>query len=623
MLMSYAHKEHSPYIAIEAFILFVEKHARHVVNEQPEWTRWAKDASRRLWEELGPLMEDGRCALITEKTGARIFLRRFYVDLLEQAYTNPDGSAPMPFPSEGSFKLKIPAEHIRFLNVTTDLVVYLDNPQKEEMPLIALVFPSEIPDALALSTMIPRRILEIAMLKIRHFLWTDDNKDYLHNKLVPHYQNKRVQLRDMFNRILTRPMDCLKDLESGDDVLYMFWSAFCGLARVDIVKKQDLLNIDIAILQSLYILEIMNSYFRAQAFKRKERETAFKDLDLHFDRPPYAFSMDAILNFTNGKGVPLLGLYSREHLCHWLEEKTRAAASGGLPELFVIIGPGDAKRYIKKARYFAFSEKALNEARQLIRQAVKERWIGIIREYRREPAMEHDKDYERLLQSLAEETSPELTAILADKKLCLVCDEAERTRGAILENSRLFFHGGELLPLAAILLIKRREILAETRGLLPFWYSMPLFVALVTLFRKLKNLRSRKKRKPGKGVSDGRLGENQEREMAEAGRRLKSEMVPCEEGIDVHLERLENRWNTLLTGQAREDLSIDVKTLVRDRLRQTLRGQRHIMLTRDSLENLAARIADENSVLRALKNREDLRQFIVLYMVKLLLQEKS
>jgi hypothetical protein len=110
--------------------------------------------------------------------------------------------------------------------------------------------------------------------------------------------------------------------------------------------------------------------------------------------------------------------------------------------------------------------------------------------------------------------------------------------------------------------------------------------------------------------------------MQEAARQLEAEMVPFDSEIDTSLKNLENRWTTLLSTQARENLSTDVKTLVRDRLRQVLHGQRPMMLTRDSLEKLAERIIDENSVLRDLNNKENLRQFIVLYMVKLLVEGK-
>jgi hypothetical protein len=419
-------------------------------------------------------------------------------------------------------------------------------------------------------------------------------------------------------------MDCLNDMESGEDFPYLFWSTFCGLMKADIARKKELLSADIAVMQSSYIIEIINNYSRAKAFKRKEREIALNDLELEFDHPPYAFSMDAIQRFVNSKGVPLLGLYSQEDLQQWLAERIRAASSRSLPEILLITGPADAKRYIKKAHYHTFSIKLLNDAKPVIRQAVKDRWIGIIKGYGKELAMEKDQDYERLLQRLVGELTPDLMAVLVDKKLYLVCDELEQAQGFIPENTRFFVHGGALLPLATILRMKRKEILAEARGLLPFWYSIPLFVALISLYRKLKNLGKGKKGKTDKlGANEAPLGSgSREKEIKEAGQRLQSEIVPPGEEMDVYLARLENRWNTLLSEQAREDLSTDVKTLVRDRLRQTLHGQRHIMLTRDTLEKLATRTSDENSALRDLHNQDDLRQFIVLYMVKLLMQGK-
>jgi hypothetical protein len=570
---------------------------------------------------MGALLDGGKCTLLTDKTGTRIYMIRFYIDLLESAYVSPDETAAIPFPTEKYLKVKIPQEHLKSLNVITDLVTYLDNPQSEPMPIIQLIFPPGFPGALILSTMIPRRLSETAMLKVRHFLRINDNKDYLQNKLLPHYQGRESQLRELFNRIMMRPMDCLNDLEDGEDFPYMFWSTFCALARSDVSRKKDLLNEDVAVMQSSYILEIMNNYFRAKAFKKKERNMALNDLDMAFNQPPYAFSMESILKFTNSKGVPLLGLYSDEDLRLWLTERMKSATGNTLPEILLIVGPADAKRYIKKEHYFNFSVILLNEARPVIKRAVKDRWTAIIKDYRTELSMEKDEDYEKLLQRFVGELTPELMAVMVDKKLYIVCDEVEQAQGFIPENSRLFLHGGALLPLATILQLKRKETLAETKAVLPFWYSISLFITLVALFNKLKNFKFSKKGKVEKEADDGLPSVNRTR-AKEVGRRLESELVPFGEEINAYLDGLENRWNTLLTKQAREDLSTDVRTLIRDRLRQALRGQRHMMPTRESLEKLAVRIADENNTLRDLKNQDNLRQFIVLYMVKLLIQEK-
>jgi hypothetical protein len=625
MLISYANKEHSPYIDSDAFISFVEKYAQHYANEQPEWIRWAKDTSRKIWEEMGPLLEAGRCMLLTEKTGTRIYMPNFYIDLLEGAYSSPDDSASIPFPSEKSLKINIPPEHLRTLNVITDLVTYLDHPQVEPLPVITLSFSPGIPTALILSTMIPRRLMESAMLKTRQFLRTQDNKDYLQSKLLPHYQGRENQLRDMFNRMMVRPLDCLNSLEDGEDFPYLFWAGFCGIVRSVITTKNELLNEDVAILQSIYVIEIVNNYYRAQAFKKKERDRALNDLDLEFDQPPYAYTLESIIKFNNSKGVPLLGLYSEKDLEEWLTVRLKDNKGGDLPEMFLITGPADAKRYIKKKYYYDFSVKFLNEARPVIKKAVIDRWITIIKAFRSESAMETDEDFEKLLRRFVGELAPDLMAVITDNKLYLVCDEIERLQGFLPEDSRFFVRGGALIPLATLLLIDRKGMLAETRALLPFWYSFPLFIVIVALFQKLKKLKFKKAKKRNNRGSParGRLADKgQDVEIKEAGRKLESELVPYGDNIDSYLENLENRWNTLLKKQAREDLLTDVKTLVRDRLRQALHGQRHMMLTSASLQKLAAHIVEKNSTLRDLKAQDSLRQYIVLYMVKLLIQSK-
>jgi hypothetical protein len=207
--------------------------------------------------------------------------------------------------------------------------------------------------------------------------------------------------------------------------------------------------------------------------------------------------------------------------------------------------------------------------------------------------------------------------VITDKKLYLVCDEMERIQRFIPEDSRFFDAGGTLLPMATLLLMKRKEIVTHIRTLLPFWYSIPLFVAIAAFFHTLKTLKMTMEKK-----RTGWEAPEEPREILEAGRKLETELVPYGEDIDSCLEDLENRWNTLLNSKARQELLIDVKTLIRDRLRKVMRGQRKVMLTKDSLENIARRIVDENSTLRDLKNQGPLQQYIVLYMVKLLVQQK-
>jgi hypothetical protein len=465
--------------------------------------------------------------------------------------------------------------------------------------------------------------MESAILKVRSFLRKADNKEYLQNKLIPHHQGKENQLRDLFNRIMVRPLECLSNLEEGEDFSFLFWASFSGMIKSDFAKRNELENEDFLVLQSLYLIEIINNYYRAKAFKRKERDMAFNDLDLLLSQPPYAYSIDSIIKFTNSKGVPLLGLYSDSDLQSWLQSKLTNHQDEALPDLLLITGPMDAKRYIKKENYYPFSFKLLLDSRPIVKKAVSDRWLAIIKDYQSESAMEKDEDFERLLKRYTGELAPELEAVLADKKLFLACDEMEQTQGLLPDNARFYSREGALLPPSILFLVNRKDVLTDIRAILPFWYSIPLLISFISFLQKMKNIkfeREKKKAKLGGPKRTAPVEKSRAKEILEAGRKLETEIVPPDNDLDNCLAQLESRWNTLLKKQAREDLLTDVQSLVRDRLRQTLRGQRHVMLTKDSLDNLARRMVEENPTLRDLRSQDYLRQYVVLYMVKLLVQ---
>jgi hypothetical protein len=633
ILLTYADKTHSPTIDSKEFINFLAKYAQKCARDQPEWGRWVNDTGKRVWEEMEELKAEDKCRVLAEKGGNKIYLPNFYVDLLEGIYESLDDIAGDPFPSEKDLKLSIPHDQVRALSVITDLILYFDNPEVEPVPMLVLLFPQGIPSALVLPSMIPRRLAEAAMLKLRYFLRLHDNKDYIQNKLLVHYDGLENQLKEIFTRIMIRPLDCLSDLEEGDDFGYMFWIRFCSIIRADILKgNSGLIPEDISMLQALYIVEVMNAWYRTRSVKKKAQVIALNELDIQFDQMPFAFPMDEIVQFLDSKGVPLLGQYSEADLQNWLTTRMHSTTNDELPPMFLITGPEDAKRYIKKSHYHEFSLKFLTEARPRITRTVMDRWMDMLKTYGNEPAMEKDEQFERLLKRLAGEQCPDLMAVMTDKKLYLVCDEMERTGRPLPANTRFFSPGGELLPLAALFLLKRKETVSEIRGLLPFWYSIPFFVAIAAFFYRLKNLPSPRgmskeaQREGATGTARSGTTERgekiRERETKEAARKLEAELVPYGDTIDDCLEGLENRWNTLLNTEARQNLLTDVRTLIRDRLREALHAQKSGAFNKESLEKIARRTAEENPALRELKSQDPLRQYIVLYMTKLLLQAK-
>jgi hypothetical protein len=628
ILTSYANKNHSPYVDIDIFVSFLEKYAQRYAETSPEWTYWKDNTGRKVWEELPALVDEQKCSLLTDDSGTRIFMVHFYVELIQDEYRSVDDTAEFPFPNEESLRTVLPQEYIKPLNIDHDIITYLDNPQNTLLPVLKLIFPEKIPSALVLSAMMPRRLMEAAMLKIRNYLRSRGNKDYFQHKLSPQLQGKEGQLRDILNYILVRPFDCLDNMEEAEDFSFYFWAYFCTIVRNDLKKKTTYLPEDIAVLQSVYLIEILNSFYRTKSVKAKETELALKHLESQLDKPPYLYTLDRIVKFTNNKGIPLLGQYSQNDLESWLRRKTTESGENELPDLLIINGPNNEQWFVKKSRMLSLCGRLSVEARPLIRGAISKRWLKLLKEYRSEPAMETDEEFEKLLLHYTDELSPTLMAVLEDQKLFLVYTEAELAQERIPEALR-FFNKGKRIPLEALFLLKRKAFLADTRILLPFWYSIPIFTALMAFFKNW----GRKRRRAAKAMAEENNGDAEEiispsaaeawaHELHSSAREIAAALMPDGYTLESYLAELESRMGMLINKKAREDLIEDIHSLVRIRLRHTLRIQKYIKLTPESLDQMTSNIITENAALQRLSRQDLLYIYIKLYIIKLLFQMK-
>ncbi|MDR1565945.1 MAG: hypothetical protein LBS48_01520 [Treponema sp.] len=616
--MSYANKNNSPYIEIETFLSFLEKHAKRMSEDQPEWLKWTQETAAKFRMELAALAEDGKCELFSDTEEGRIYLSHFYLDLLREYYSNMDANADLPFPSEESLGIEIPETQKKPLGVESDLPVYLADPQETDLPILRIGFPEDFGSALVLAGMVPRRLLEASLLKVRNYLRNHNNKEFALRKLTPQLMGKEAYLRDLLNQILIRPLDCYAAIEEGREFSYLFWAHFSILVKGDIRKKKDRLGDDTAAVQAVYILEAANSYYKALMVKRREREFALKNLEQHLNKPPYLYTLDQIIKFTSTKGVLLLSQYSEEDLEEWLKKQTTESPSDALPELLIVIGPDKERCFVSKSKLLLLCARLLGEGREKLKKAVSRRWVRLIQEYRSEAAMENDKEFEKLLSRYTAKLCPVLTAILEDPKLQLVYDEMEDA-GAVPTASRIFIKG-EMLPYSSLFLLKRKDLLEDAKLLLPFWYSMSVITGVIRFFKNL--FRKRKEKLEGRNeddeIEEPAAGKESSREIFTAAREIEFTMVPQGHSLDSYLAELETRWSRLINQQARANLVEDVNALVRDNLRRTLRVHRHFKITRENLAQLAAGIVNGTPSLRDLSGKESLRMYIELYMVKLL-----
>jgi hypothetical protein len=626
ILRAYANKNNSPYINIEKFIGFLETYSNRKAPEQPEWIRWTEETGLKFWSEMASLAESGKCVLMTDIPEGRIYMPYYYEDLLKEAYRSADNTADIPFPSEESLRITLPADQARIINLGSELAPFFEkdkNPaenQNPQTPIIKLIFSDDCGSALILDSMIPRRLMETALLKVRYYLRGHGNKEYALHKLSPQLQGKEKYLREILDQVLIRPLDCLSSMESFGDFSWLFWAYFCALVKNDIKKKKEILPEDLAALQAVLIIEICNGFYKARAVKQREREMAFRVLELKMEKTPCYFTMDEIVKFSNNKGVTLIGLYSREDLETYIKKRISEGGENELPPWLILQGEKGQRWYIKKEKFLPLCAKLLIDTRPQIKKEIIKRWTKLIQAFRTEAAMENDADFDKLLAAQTALLCPPLIALLKDQKLLFVYEELEQTQGFIPASSRIF-KGDSLIPMNALYVIRRRDLITDAKILLPFWYSIPILTAIVAFFKNLGRKKRRKKDLDENITAEEETAsENMDaRDIQNAARDIETALVPQGQTLDEYLAELETRWLRLLNKQARQNLVEDVKSLIRDHLRQTIRMQKKKKISPEGLSEMAAALISHTPALRSIGGQDSLKLYMELYMVKLLL----
>jgi hypothetical protein len=633
ILRGYALKNNSPFINISFFLNFLEKYAAHWVRELPEWEKWASETETKFQDELSVLVENDKCAVLSDTGENRIYMPFFCLEKLREIYQGCDKQGDMPFPDESSLKISIPAGQVRVINLSGDMEIFFTTPEKKEdgeaparvdrAELIKIIFPDDFGSALVPADLIPRRLLEASLYKLRGYLHSHGNKEFMLHKLSPYLPGREKSLRDMLEQLLVHPTDCLSNLESSGDFSSLFWTCLCSLVKTDIKKKSDLMSEDVAAIQGTYIVEVCNMFYKAISVKKRDNEMALRNLEQHLDQPPFYYTLDDIIKFTNDKEIPLLTIYSKQDLENYIRKRTTESKKNELPDWLVLAGRRGERWYIKKNKYLPLCTRMLVGARPHIKKEIISRWVLLMKDFRKEPAMEKDAEFDRLLGAYTMNVNPALMALLDDPKLLLVYSELEQSHASIPPAAQII-KDGKLLPMSTLYAFRRREMLGDVKFMLPFWYSIPVLARIIVFFKKRGKEKSRGENFTSDAGGDSSL-ENQgaktgadRQSIQRIAKGIEAALVPPGLTMDEYLSDLEGRWSRLLDEQARRNLVSDVQSLLRDNLRTAIRVYKTKQLSQASLANIAETLITGTPGLRHLGSKHALSLYMQLYMVKMM-----
>ena len=99
LLRLYTSKQNSPTVIIQDFCDYLQKYARHYMQEAPELVRYLDDTINTVQKEIDALEVAGKVIIaIDVKNRKTVFVPQFFIDRMIQRYRDLEDRPEVPFP---------------------------------------------------------------------------------------------------------------------------------------------------------------------------------------------------------------------------------------------------------------------------------------------------------------------------------------------------------------------------------------------------------------------------------------------------------------------------------------------------------------------------------------------
>ena len=639
------------------FINFVKNYAGRYTLKFPQMESFVQHTEGMVNTYLRVLTERELCSLEREGQEDRwIFYPKYFVEVLHKAYKRLEAKPELPFPSEEDLKITIPDHLITELNIKTDFVSALGELKSNTTQILRVTFPQTVNHLLITSDLVERKLMELAVQKLRVYLESRNNSSYIVHRLHPALRGNERGLRDMISAIITKPGQAVGTLLEPSDFSFRFWAHFANLILQEHKDVSEKTCEGHGFCQAAFLVGFYNVHFRGRQQKQNEKSILVKKLENQFHKYPFAYTLKDLHGLKTVKGVPLIRQNTKEAFLEFIETKTKSEGYESLPELVQLKTVNGKNYYIHKDLLIPLFVKMLHEKAREIKDVYVEEWVKLIKENKRTLAMNEDSEFARDLNITLKNRSPFLYSLLNYSLLYLAKEQGKidydmaRTMDRVLDEKN-----GQLKPLPQVLDFSRKQVLDEAKLRVPIWRRLTIFRGLFyfvqNLLRAIRTTWQKSRGRSGKSRSDvdtakaasvketaqpsgAETAASQAPEQAgsttlrpvssqqiAAYRRaisdLKEQFVGADRTVAENLRELMEKWNPLYDPQARKNLVEDVNAMVRDYLRNIRRTFRNAPPDADRIRSLAAKLAANKSFER-IKRKDYFTRYIEVYMIKLL-----
>ena len=250
LLRFFATKQNSPFVIYKDFCDYIKRYAQHNVEELPELVSYLGNPEQAIEKELAPLIESKQICILDQDTAKKaIFVTGFFNSKFADRYKEIQSNAAIPFPTAADLPKNAPLDILNKQNCQDIIFDLMEKQDKNDRQLYLILIPNNVP---------------AVMEKIRRMLKKDEYHDYYLKKLRISNPGKEISSKNFFSAFLTKPDLALRSLESSGDSFY-FWNQLCYFIKQDYEKVKDFTQEDINVLQSVYIAEIVISFYKNEA----------------------------------------------------------------------------------------------------------------------------------------------------------------------------------------------------------------------------------------------------------------------------------------------------------------------------------------------------------------------
>ena len=612
LLRMFSLRRNNAQVTLQPFQDYLHRYARHFLQQKQDLAVLLEISLETLLSELKKIQDEGDIEITTDKSNTTIiFVPYFHVDNISRQYAHLEQHPDIPFPLLSDLPRNFPGKLLKTISVSDDLAE-LNPESKENSFLYALNYNGDIPALVFPGSYTTEKLLNLALDKIKLFLSKDESRDYMQKRLMVANPGKEFTVKTFITKIMAHSVNSFQNVkESGDN--YILWGQLCAFIKQEFAKKNEKLPDEIALLQAAGILEYLNNYYRNKAQKDVQTDTALKNLLLAFQKAPYYFTMKQITQFTDSRGVPLLGQYSEETLQNFMKEKASSSEKYIIPDILTFTNSSNDRFYLLTEKVVPLLISLINEARKPVRELCIKKWHEMLMNFEQDDSMKNDTAFNELLKEITAHSAPNLYGLLNASFILSIIADPRLNEIQAMEINRIF-PTGKPAAYSEILMLSRHEILSDTKILLPFWYTIPIISSIIAFFKRKK-----KTPQPAQPEKKETAYKKPKQRLKDAAEKISAEFIPEGMTLDRTLEKALDEWNHTLGHPARENLTEDVNALIRDYLRGINRTLSFSSFTADRVRSLAKTLMESPGLLK-IKERKALQDYTELYIIKLVSQ---